>query len=533
MKLIAIDIGSYSVKLCEAEASFRKIQLINYHEEQVAQTEAPPTEEQRYEALSRILEQINLKQVRTTINIPAGMVTTRHLSLPFSEKRKIELALPFELEEVLPFDIDDLIIDHRILLRSGKTSELIAGMVQKSDVSEFIKALGAHGITPDIISPGSIAISNITPVRFEDYEGTYSIINVGHTNTNITLVQNGLPILARSIPIGGLNVTRELMTAYKVNYEEAERAKIEQGFVLASSELKVTKDQERFSDAIKEALAPLMKEINQTFLSVKTERGTAVDQILLCGGTSLLRNFPAYVKDELHIPTEMVQVLEGFELSQIPVNQRNEAVLTELTGLAIGATSAQIKYQINFRKGDFSKFKREGLLEPQYAYIAKIIFLVLALLFFNMIGKYGLLKTQSRIMKKQISTALNEAFPKLPKAIIGSPQRLKAYVEKKTKSQSDQISMVGSRETREMTPLHILVELSRLTPQNLTVEISSLDIVEEKIKITGIIASKEAAEQLFKVYSGFVNFTDAEKTSVTPTADGKFQEFTFEFKVTV
>ena len=264
-------------------------------------------------------------------------------------------------------------------------------------------------------------------------------------------------------------------------------------------------------------------------LYIRTEMKLGVDRILLCGGTSQLRNLQAFFVEELNISTETLQVLEGLELSQIPINPRNEAVLAESTGLALGGTAIHFRNQINFRKGEYAKVKREGLLEPQYAYLAKVASLILALLLFNMIGKYILLSSQNRTLQNQMVSVLTKAFPKLPKTILDSPQRLKSFLEKKIDEQKGGIDAIGSETAREMNPLRVLVELSRLTPPDLTVEITSFDVINEKIKIDGVVATTEAVERLYKIFNGYAHFTKGAKTSVKPTPDGRGQNFVFEF----
>lgn len=533
MKLIAIDVGHYSIKVVECDITFRSVQLLNYLDIPLPKTEKLPTNEEILKVLATVPEKVNLSNVKIAINLPSNISTTRFLMLPFTDRRKISQALPFELEDQIPFDIDDVTIEHQIVSKEGNQSKVLTCIIQKAAIENILVEWKKSGIDPDLVTLGSISMKNITPLRFEEYAGIYSILNLGHAQTNISIIKEGVILFARTIPVGGSIISKELSSVYKVDFEEAERAKIEQGFVLAGSDLKVTQEQEKFSDSIKNGLAPLLKEIQQTFLYFKTEEKQNIDQILITGGTSQLRNLNSYFQEELRIPVQHLSVLETIGDSQIPVTPKNEAILSQAISLALGGGAVRSKEQINFRSGEWAKVKKEGLLEPQYAYLAKAASILLFLFLFNMIGKYIIYKIQYSGVQNQVAKTLTQSFPNIPKAVLDSPQRLKGYLEKELEKKKDQEAIIGTSVTREITPLRIIAELSQLTPEDLAVFVTDLDIVNDKIKITGTVASVEAAERLFSAYKSYPHFTKPEKRSVTPTTGGLGQQFTFEFDATI
>lgn len=529
MRIIGIDVGHYSIKIVESEGSFRSVHLVNYLEIPFPKSDKLPTHEEILKALGTIQGRINLSQAKIAINLPSDLATTRFITLPFTDRRKINQAIPFELEEQIPFDIDDVVIDHQIIYKEGNQSKIFACIVPQINLETILKEWKDAGINPDLVTLGSISMKNLTPVRFDDFSGIYSIINIGHSQTEVTIVREGGLLLARTIPLGGFSISKQLATTYKVDFEESERAKIEQGFVLAGTDLKVSREQEKFSESIKEGLAPIIKELQQTFLYFKTEEKHGIDQILTCGGTSLLRNINAYLQEELRTPVQHLQVLEGLSESQIPVNPRNEAILAESISLVLGGLSTKSRDQINLRKDTFAKVKREGLLEPQYAYLAKVAAIVIFLLIFNMIGKYFVYNIHYKTIEKQVSKTITQSFPNIPKVVLASPQRLKSFLEKELKSKEGKEDVIGKQVEREITPLRVVSELSMLTPDDMKIVITDLNIVNDKIKITGIVGSVEAVERLFNSYKSYPHFTKGEKKSVSPSSDGKGENFTFEF----
>ena len=66
------------------------------------------------EALAALFNEIDLKSDIYNVSIPADRASFRNLSMPFKDPKKIRQTLPFEIETMLPFPIDDLIVDFDI-----------------------------------------------------------------------------------------------------------------------------------------------------------------------------------------------------------------------------------------------------------------------------------------------------------------------------------------------------------------------------------------------------------------------------------
>ena len=47
--------------------------------------------------------------------LPGDHLSTRTVSFPFRERRKLAQAIPFAIEEELPFDLDEVVIDWTII----------------------------------------------------------------------------------------------------------------------------------------------------------------------------------------------------------------------------------------------------------------------------------------------------------------------------------------------------------------------------------------------------------------------------------
>ena len=101
-------------------------------------------------ALKELFEQTDLRSDTYLTSIPAEHVSYRNLQMPFSEPKKIKQTLPFEIETVVPFPIEDLVVDFTVVDRSDK-SEILGASVSKAYVAEYLARLQAYGIDPEVL----------------------------------------------------------------------------------------------------------------------------------------------------------------------------------------------------------------------------------------------------------------------------------------------------------------------------------------------------------------------------------------------
>jgi general secretion pathway protein L len=91
-----IDLGTHSVKFVLVEVAFRVSRVVSTFEEQVAPGDAPLSERQG-EALQAGLARL-APESTVFMALPGESLAVRTLELPFSDARKIEQVVGYELE---------------------------------------------------------------------------------------------------------------------------------------------------------------------------------------------------------------------------------------------------------------------------------------------------------------------------------------------------------------------------------------------------------------------------------------------------
>lgn len=170
---------------------------------------------------------------RIVSSIPGSRFSQRTVTLPFSDRKRVEQALPFELEDIVPFSLDDMELDHLLLDRPGagtdnkKASDVLGLMVPKTVLRQHLDLLASAGVDPQVVVPSFAGLSPIA--KMVPVEGSVLFID-----GNDLCLKNGSGVLAcRSVsnlqPTGGIRHTIKAL--------EIEHAmRIEKAYLLAENE---------------------------------------------------------------------------------------------------------------------------------------------------------------------------------------------------------------------------------------------------------------------------------------------------------
>ncbi len=216
MKIVGLHIEQARVSASIVEKGFRSTELKDSFSASF-RTEAE---------LSAILKERSgdWKGAKIVVSIPGERSSQRLLHFPFSDRKRLEKALPFELEDSVPYPLDDVVIDHLIVGETAKDGKakgetpVLGIMLPKSALKRQLDVLAAGGLDPQAIVPSFIGLAAIA--RMVPTEGTALLI-VG----NELCLKNGELIIAfRSFSAqatgGAAHTLKALETVHGVKVEK-------------------------------------------------------------------------------------------------------------------------------------------------------------------------------------------------------------------------------------------------------------------------------------------------------------------------
>jgi Tfp pilus assembly PilM family ATPase len=95
------------------------------------------------EAVREIFSRQDIRQATCVSAISAREIAFRNVSIPFTDERKIHQALPFTLEPLLQINIEDCVLDFKVVNRYKK-AEVFAAAVPRTLVRDRIAMLARH-----------------------------------------------------------------------------------------------------------------------------------------------------------------------------------------------------------------------------------------------------------------------------------------------------------------------------------------------------------------------------------------------------
>ncbi|KAA3605067.1 MAG: hypothetical protein DWQ01_20955 [Planctomycetota bacterium] len=149
---------------------------------------------------------------QVVFSLPSNQSVLRELSLPFSDRDKVQQVLKFEVEsELYHLDIDDVICDFVELHDDRATSSLLVSAVPKSHVEETLRIADYAGYEPHTVESDLGALVNaVQAFRSEqpEEEGLQAYLYVGSVNSVLLVMAADGVRAARLLHLGWRELAR-------------------------------------------------------------------------------------------------------------------------------------------------------------------------------------------------------------------------------------------------------------------------------------------------------------------------------------
>ncbi len=139
------------------------------------------------------------------------------------EKQAREL-MRWEAEQHVP-DVESVELDFQILDDSGSPDEMDVLLVaaKRDLVDAKLRILADAGVTPTIVDVDAFALHNAFEVNYpEAMKGFVALVNVGNEVTNVNIMDNGVPVLTRDLPLGTRRLSEDLQRQHGLPSRDAE-----------------------------------------------------------------------------------------------------------------------------------------------------------------------------------------------------------------------------------------------------------------------------------------------------------------------
>ena len=338
---LGIDIGDSSLKMVELRKKGRKIQLSNYaFSENVSNINFNKIEDIDYlsQAISKVIKEASIKARRATVSLPTFAVFSSIINIVNADKKNLAQAVSGEAKKVIPLPLEEMILDWKVIPdkngkipSSGSMQIFLTGSPKKL-VRKYMEVFKRAGI---ILASLETETFSLVRSLVGDDKAPIMIVEIGANSTDLSIVNESIPVLNRSLTVCAATVTKILEEKLGMSYAQAEQFKLDFSFALSADG-----SQEELPKLITTALEPIVTEMQYLIDFHQSQNNEPLEKIILSGGGSLFLNLAEYFSERLE-----VKVIIGDPWNRIEYPQEIKPVLQEVgpkLAVAIGLAMREI-----------------------------------------------------------------------------------------------------------------------------------------------------------------------------------------------
>jgi type IV pilus assembly protein PilM len=184
-------------------------------------------------------------------------------------------------------------------------------------VESRVKACEAAGLEVEVVDVEAFASYRAlieSDPSHDNSKTTIAIIDIGAQTTNVSVVNNGVFAMTRSIPQAGSTLTEALKGYFKLSDEDAEsgKAQLDLNQLLSDSKPSENPPLRVIQPFLDDQIREIRRSLNY-YQSQQTEAGQAspVTKLLLSGGGASLIGIGGYIEQKLGIETACLGVFDN------------------------------------------------------------------------------------------------------------------------------------------------------------------------------------------------------------------------------
>jgi type IV pilus assembly protein PilM len=339
-ELVGLDIGSHSLKLVEIVETPKQGYVLNrFLQIPVAKgvlVEGVPVEQQELALnIKELFKKSKCKRKGVVTSLSGHSIVVKKVSFPTMSEEELRDLIKDEVGKYLPFEnTEDVNFDFQILGENEynpSQMEVILVAAKSDIVNGYTDAVRDAGLSPIIMDVDSFAIETMYEENYEFEDNEMAVlVNIGASMTNINVVRGGASVFTRDFNLAGNSITEAVQQKFGVDFEEAERLKIEGVDGIDSARAEFQNNLIAYAD-------PICTEIERSVDYFRsTYGGDYIKHTLLSGGTALIPGIVGDLSRRLDIETEIVNPFKTISVNQKVLDPAKLESIGPIAALGVG-----------------------------------------------------------------------------------------------------------------------------------------------------------------------------------------------------
>ena len=388
-KVLAIDIGATSIKLCEFDigrngsVTLAQFAYREYEEEL--------SEGTRMNVVAGLLRQMlaeggfRAKRALVSLSGQSALMRFSRLGNGNFDRKNIRKMAEFEATNNIPFPVNEVLYDYQLIAAEGMDQIDVLSVVIKNEVAEqFTQAVMTVGCDPIHVDIAPVACFNAARANGLGDNECVIILNIGGRNTSL-LFAEGERFFARNIPTAGHSITQQIAKEFSIGLPEAEELKRRHGFVALGGAYAEPESETaaNVSKIIRSVMARLHGEIARSISIYRSQQhGSQPVKMYLTGGSSILNYCDVFFQEKLGIPVEYFNPFQIVELAPSVDKQRLAEVahmFSETIGLAL-RSATQCPIEIDLVPVKIQRQQRLTAKKPYFFAAGAVVMMTLGII---------------------------------------------------------------------------------------------------------------------------------------------------------
>jgi type IV pilus assembly protein PilM len=232
-EIVGLDIGSSSIKVAHlkavgTETRLRKFGVYPLPADAIVDG-AIMDHAAVVEGIKTALRDLKIPEKDVAVSLSGHSVIIKKVQLPTTTAEELEESIQWEVEQYIPFDIKDVKIDFQVIgpLKDDPAKMDVLLVAAKTDlINDYISVVKDAGLVPRVVDIDSLAAGNAFELTHPVSDDQVPmVVNVGASFMNINILNAGIPLFTRDVPMGGGMYTTEIQKQIAVSFETAEEYK--------------------------------------------------------------------------------------------------------------------------------------------------------------------------------------------------------------------------------------------------------------------------------------------------------------------
>jgi type IV pilus assembly protein PilM len=294
---IGLDIGSSSIRAVEVRRGKDDYSLSNF-----GQVPLPPGTViggvvQDPVAVTSALKQLwaacKFGTKHVSLGVTNPQLVVREMSIANLPAKEMRQALPFQVKDALPLPVERSLLDFYPLEQPGDNPTVRGLLIAmpKEAVMSVVEAVEKAGLHVDSVDLASFALLRAASRLDAQVE---AIVDMGAEVTSVVVHADGEPLIVRTVPRGGKEISETIASRLGMSVTEAEVLKCRFGLHGDDNPATVS--------AAVDAVRPLVNELRSSFTYLASgERQKQVTRVALAGGSALMPGLAEHLQQQLGI----------------------------------------------------------------------------------------------------------------------------------------------------------------------------------------------------------------------------------------